>query len=921
MGAFLLCSAGVFLAMFGFAATPPSRMMTLAVKAPNELSVIDRAVSQFKGNNSTMAKMALAPAVTSGWSIVNSPNINVPNTKNNFINAVDCVSASDCWAVGYYEDSYFFALIEHWDGVSWTIVRAPPGTSSLGNGLFPGILNSVTCASASDCWAVGNNSYNQLPLFEHWDGHSWTIIPNNITSPGRVSGVACASTSDCWSVGYRNLQNVNHAAIRHWDGASWSLFPSPELSPAELSAVTCASQTDCWAVGGTIIEHWDGTAWAVIAHPNPGGQGSDLKAIACVSSSDCWTVGDNVDDNQSSNTLIERWNGISWSIVPLASVPGALASMACTSGSDCLAVGSVIEHWNGSSWVAVTALPGGQLNGVTCLSASDCWAAGVSYGPRNQTRIEHWNGATLDIVISPDVGDTQDNVLSSVDCASASDCWSVGYSSGDSLIQRWDGNSWTIVAAPRNYYSPAGPEVLSGVVCTSASECWSLGNGEYHFSLLNYPGTYYGTFIDRWNGGSWSIGASFGVHPGSFTKLYGAACTSANDCWAVGAGYSLITHWNGSLWAPFSSPSPAGDLYGITCVSSAQCWAVGSSSRFVGPGVTLEQTFIEMWNGTAWSIIASPNTDSTHTNRLNSVACPATSSCFSVGYYVNSNGQNQQLLERWDGNTWVIANLPETGGRGSELRSITCPLPTQCWGVGYFLDDYNLSRTLIEQWNGDAWSIVGSPNSSSLQDNQLNSITCSSALECTAVGSHYESGAAQTLIEHWLSPVKVVSAVSRKSHGNAGAFDINLPLTRKHGVECRSGGTTGSYEVVITFAAPITLDKASFVSGAGHIDDTIVSDREIALNLSGVANEQTIVIRFTGVNDGAESGDVDIPMGVLLGDITGNGLVNAGDVGAVKKWTGQPVSAFSFREDVTANGLINSSDLAAVKAVAGTALP
>jgi hypothetical protein len=241
--------------------------------------------------------------------------------------------------------------------------------------------------------------------------------------------------------------------------------------------------------------------------------------------------------------------------------------------------------------------------------------------------------------------------------------------------------------------------------------------------------------------------------------------------------------------------------------------------------------------------------------------------------------------------------------------------------VGYFLDDYNLSRTLIEEWNGAVWSIIASPNSSKLQDNQLNSITCSSALECTAVGSHYESGAAQTLIEHWLSPVRLVSAVSRKSHGDAGVFDISLPLTRKPGVECRRGGTAGSYQVVVTFAAPVTLDKASFVSGTGHVDNTIVSAQEVTLNLSGITNEQTIAIRFTGVNDGIESGDVDVPMGVLFGDITGNGVVNTSDVGAAKKWTGQPVSAFGFREDVNANGVINSSDLAAVKAASGTVLP
>ncbi len=38
--------------------------------------------------------------------------------------------------------------------------------------------------------------------------------------------------------------------------------------------------------------------------------------------------------------------------------------------------------------------------------------------------------------------------------------------------------------------------------------------------------------------------------------------------------------------------------------------------------------------------------------------------------------------------------------------------------------------------------------------------------------------------------LQLTSAVSRKTHGAAGTFDINLPLSGTVGVECSLGGGT-----------------------------------------------------------------------------------------------------------------------------------
>jgi hypothetical protein len=177
----------------------------------------------------------------------------------------------------------------------------------------------------------------------------------------------------------------------------------------------------------------------------------------------------------------------------------------------------------------------------------------------------------------------------------------------------------------------------------------------------------------------------------------------------------------------------------------------------------------------------------------------------------------------------------------------------------------------------------------------------------------------------WLNgcvPVPV-SAVSRKVHGAAGTFDINLPLVTiggPVGIECRTGAVSGAHQMVVTFANPVTVGGASVTSGVGSASFS-VAGAVVTINLTGVTNAQRLGVTLTNVNDGLGIGDVTVPMGVLAGDTTANGSVNASDVTQIKIQSGQPVTASNFRTDVTTNGSINASDISSVKLRSGTALP
>jgi hypothetical protein len=163
--------------------------------------------------------------------------------------------------------------------------------------------------------------------------------------------------------------------------------------------------------------------------------------------------------------------------------------------------------------------------------------------------------------------------------------------------------------------------------------------------------------------------------------------------------------------------------------------------------------------------------------------------------------------------------------------------------------------------------------------------------------------------------------VARKLH-NGVPFDIALPLTGNVGIECRSGGASNDYQVVLTFAAAVTFNSASITSGTGSVSSSSGSGTTtVTVNLTGVTNAQRITVTLVNLSNASGTGNLGIPMGVLLGDTTGNGTVNATDVSQAKLQSGQAVTSSNFRNDITVSGSINATDVSSVKLKSGTALP
>ncbi|MGA2928769.1 MAG: hypothetical protein ABSG43_22820, partial [Solirubrobacteraceae bacterium] len=205
-----------------------------------------------------------------------------------------------------------------------------------------------------------------------------------------------------------------------------------------------------------------------------------------------------------------------------------------------------------------------------------------------------------------------------------------------------------------------------------------------------------------------------------------------------------------SAWSLARPPAPQvanGQLGAVNCTTSSACTAVGEAVDSSGTQVTLA----ERWNGTSWSIQATPNPSGATSSQLTGVRCPTSTTCTAVGYFTNSAGAQATLAERWDGTSWAIQSTPNAGGAtGSQLGAVTCTSSTACIAVGSSSSSPGAYAALAEQWNGTSWSILTVPAPGGAASTLLDGVSCSAGPACTAVGRASDNAGDWTaLAERW----------------------------------------------------------------------------------------------------------------------------------------------------------------------------
>src|SRR5215472_7891750 len=293
---------------------------------------------------------------------------------------------------------------------------------------------------------------------------------------------------------------------------------------------------------------------------------------------------------------------------------------------------------------------------------------------------------------------------------------------------------WSLQHTP----DASGRSLLS-VSCASATTCTATGT-----EMANGINR---TVAETWHAGGWSLEPTPTIPGGTDSFLRAVSCPSAASCTAVGdysngtANVTLAEGWNGTRWSIEPTPNPPGSLssylFGISCPAARSCTAVGDFIARTGAQMTLA----EHWNGSAWSIQPTPRLPGHQSGVLFGVSCAAPNACTAVGLSSMPSGASRTLAEAWNGSAWSIQATPNVpSAANTYLSSVSCTSATACTASGYLRTRGRTAVSVAMGWNGSRWSIQHAVRPASAAASFLNGVSCTSAVDCTAVGD-YTTGA------------------------------------------------------------------------------------------------------------------------------------------------------------------------------------
>jgi hypothetical protein len=349
-------------------------------------------------------------------------------SSHSFYNeAVSCATSTFCMSVGY-DNANGVAFGEEWNGTAWNEVpvATPAGASST-------YLDGVSCVNTTFCEAVGEfetePGHIETNVAETWNGSSWTV--QTIAAPAGSStsvleSVSCTSLTFCFATGWQAMGSSAYIPLtQQWNGSSWSYVAAGNQSSGELNGVSCSSTTFCAGVGDyydgstdtLLLENWNGSAWVTAPSSSTptAAPFNYLTSVSCTGPGFCAATGSGYTPNSnditqfnSYVTLMEIWNGSSWSVTPSPNFGGPglgnyMYGVSCVAATSCAAVGSYYTNssnldtyqneaftWNGATWAMATpadyaySSPEAGMQGVSCISDWACMSVGYATNASNE---------------------------------------------------------------------------------------------------------------------------------------------------------------------------------------------------------------------------------------------------------------------------------------------------------------------------------------------------------------------------------------------------------------------------------------------------------------------------------------------------------------------------------------------------------
>jgi hypothetical protein len=335
------------------------------------------------------------------------------------------------------------------------------------------------------------------------------------------------------------------------------------------------------------------------------------------------------------------------------------------------------------------------IGGLTAFANDEVWAVGESSSPsysgcHGRTLTARFTGSALAEILETPAATPICATVNSVSGSSSSDIWAVGFagSQRDPHLRHYNGSTWTASAGATLPLPSSGGRSLhttglNAVTDLGPTNVWAVGRAMFADSSRH-------TLIEHLTAGGWSL-ATGPTTTGSV--LNGISAVGAADIWSVGTQTSatgtatLATHYEGSAWRTAATPNNNvnNELTSVAAVASNDVWAVGDSIKNAFDGVSTSRTLVEHFNGSAWSIVPSPNVGAGN-NVLTGVAAHAANDVWAVGYDDDHSGSvpvRKTVWMHWDGRRWSVVASPNTGNSDNTLLGVIAPAGTSdlwAWG-------------------------------------------------------------------------------------------------------------------------------------------------------------------------------------------------------------------------------------------------
>ncbi|MFI5893987.1 hypothetical protein ACIA5D_28195 [Actinoplanes sp. NPDC051513] len=233
---------------------------------------------------------------------------------------------------------------------------------------------------------------------------------------------------------------------------------------------------------------------------------------------------------------------------------------------------------------------------------------------------------------------------------------------------------------------------------------------------------------------------------GAIGGFAGVDSVSATDGWAVGGnGNGVVQRFNGTRWSIVASPDLLNGgannwayLTEVDATSAANAFAVGQSTAASGG----EKSAVALrWNGSAWSRQAVPKPAGTDTE-LTAVKAFSASDAWAVGQTASGGSTFRKTLAmHYNGATWAATPTTSPGTRTNFVTAVDGIATNDMWMAGYSLNlpyGNRIRQSMVQHWNGSAWTQVATPNNGSTY---LYDVAAVSATDAWAVGFASTGGA------------------------------------------------------------------------------------------------------------------------------------------------------------------------------------